>query len=132
MPVRSTLLKCAVVALAVVASAGRASSVAFAQDGVVYGARPGTKLQLVSYRDLNLLYPSHQSALNHRVGLAVRRVCSFDNGNIPIMDNDYRVCRDDAWGSARPQITNAINRAYYLARNGHSPMSAGYIMVDDR
>ena len=131
MPARSILAKSVVVALAL-ASIGGAASVAMAQDYTIYGQRPGTKLQLVSYRDLNLIHRDHQKLLNQRVGLAVRRVCSFDNGNIPTIDNDYRVCRDDAWGSARPQITNAIGRAYHLARMGRTPRMNGYVVVDDR
>lgn len=131
---RPTLRTSAIVAYALATSFSGAASVAVAQDSpyIVYGQRPGTKLQLVSYRDLNLIYPAHQAVLNQRVGHAVRRVCSFDNGNIPIMDNDYRVCRNGAWGSARPQISNAIGRAHYLARHGRAPRSTGYVMVDKR
>jgi UrcA family protein len=129
-----SISKCAIVALALTVSVGGAAPSALAQDGpyTVYGQRVGTKLQLVSFRDLNLVHPAHQAVLNQRVGKAVRHVCSFDDGVIPIMDNDYRVCRKDAWGGARPQISNAIVRAHWLARNGHSPRTAGYIMVDDR
>ncbi|MFL6723009.1 MAG: UrcA family protein [Sphingomicrobium sp.] len=128
---RSTLAKTAIVAFILVTSIGGAASMASAQGPyVVYGQRPGTKLQVVTYRDLNLLYPAHQAVLNQRVGHAVRHVCSYDNGNIPTMDNDYKVCRNDAWGSARPQISNAIGRAHYLASIGRSPRTAGYIMVD--
>ena len=133
MSARSILGKGMIVALAL-ASIGGAASVAVAQDGsyTVYGQRPGTKLQLVPYRDLNLIHPAHQAALNQRVGLAVRRVCSFDNGNIPIVDNDYRVCRDDAWSGARPQISTAIVRAHHLARIGRTPRINGYVTVDGR
>lgn len=131
MSARSILAKGAIVALAL-ASIGGAASIASAQDYTVYGQRPGTKLQLVPYRDLNLVYRDHQRVLNQRVGLAVRRVCSFDNGNIPIIDNDYRVCRDGAWGGARPQISNAIVRAHHLARLGRMPRMNGYVMVDGR
>lgn len=133
MSARSTLKTGAIVAFALAATIGGIASVAMAQNSpyVVYGQRPGTKLQVVPYRDLNLLYPAHQSVLNDRVGRAVRHVCSFDTGNIPIMDNDYKVCRNDAWQGARPQISNAINRAHYMASIGRSPRTAGYIMVDD-
>ena len=131
---RSILRTGAIVSVALAASFGGAASIAVAQDSpyVVYGQRPGTKLQVVSYRDLNLLYPAHQAALNQRVGRAVRHVCSFDDGYIPIMDNDYRLCRNDAWRGARPQVSRAITRAHYLARNGRSPLAAGYVMVDGR
>lgn len=131
---RSILTTGAIVAFSLTASVGGIASAAFAQNSpyIVYGQRPGTKLQVVSYRDLNLLYPAHRSVLNDRVGRAVRHVCSFDDGNIPIIDNDYKVCRSDAWHGARPQISNAINRAHYLASIGRSPRMAGYIMVDDR
>lgn len=131
MSARSILAKSAIVALAL-GSIGGASSIAAAQDYTVYGQRPGTKLQLVPYRDLNLVYRDHQSVLVQRVGRAVRRVCSFDNGNIPVIDNDYRVCRDDAWQGARPQISNAIGRAHHLARLGRTPHMNGYVMVDGR
>jgi UrcA family protein len=131
MSARSILSKGVIVALAL-ASIGGAASIAAAQDYTVYGQRPGTKLQLVPYRDLNLVYRDHQRVLNQRVGLAVRRVCNFDNGNIPILDNDYRVCRDDAWGSARPQISNAIMRAHHLASMGRTPRTNGYVLVDGR
>lgn len=131
MSARPILAKSVIVALAL-ASIGGAASIAAAQDYTVYGQRPGTKLQLVPYRDLNLVYRDHQRVLNQRVGLAVRRVCSFDNGNIPVIDQDYRVCRDDAWGGARPQISNAIGRAHHLARLGRTPRMNGYVMVDGR
>lgn len=131
---RSTLRTIAIVAFALASSVGGVASVAVAQDSpyIVYGQRPGTKLQLVSFRDLNLIYPAHQAVLNQRVGTAVRHVCSFDDGYIPILDNDYRVCRNDAWRGARPQISNAITRAHYLARNGRSPLMNSYVMVDGR
>lgn len=82
------------------------------QPVVIYGARQGGKLELVNYRDLNLVYPSHQSLLYKRVGGAVRRVCSFDTGNIPIVDQDYRQCSGEAWGGARPQINRAVAMAF--------------------
>lgn len=131
MSARSILAKNVIVALALT-SIGGAASVASAQDYTVYGQRPGTKLQLVPYRDLNLTYRDHQSMLYQRVGYAVRRVCSFDNGSIPVIDNDYRVCRDGAWQGARPQISNAIVRAHHLARIGRSPRTSGYVMIDGR
>ncbi|HET9397458.1 MAG TPA: UrcA family protein, partial [Sphingomicrobium sp.] len=74
MSARSILAKNVIVALALT-SIGGAASVASAQDYTVYGQRPGTKLQLVPYRDLNLTYRDHQSMLYQRVGYAVRRVC---------------------------------------------------------
>ena len=82
------------------------------QPLVIYGARPGGKLEMVSYRDLNLRYANHQSALYQRVGGAVRRVCSFDAGNIPIVNQDYRTCSGDAWARARPQINRAVAIAF--------------------
>jgi hypothetical protein len=50
--------------------------------------------------------------LYKRVGGAVRRVCSFDTGNIPIVDQDYRQCSGEAWGRARPQIHRAVAMAF--------------------
>ncbi len=131
MVVRSTLAKMTAVASVVSASLVSVASGAVAQDSpfTVYGARPGTKVQLVPYRDLNLRYGNHQEVLYSRVGLAVRRVCSFDDGNIPTMDNDYRVCRNDAWSGARPQISTAIWRAY---QPGYRGRVNGAIIVQDR
>ena len=131
---RSTLKTGAIVAFALTATIGGVASVAVAQNSpyTVYGQRPGTKLLIVSYRDLNLLYPAHQTVLNNRVGKAVRHVCSFDDGFIPIVDNDYKVCRNDAWRGARPQISSAITRAHYMASIGQSPRIAGNVFVDNR
>ncbi len=122
--------KLTTVASVVAASLVGVASGVSAQEGpvTVYGQRPGTKVQLVPYRDLNLRMGAHQSVLYSRVGLAVRRVCSFDDGSIPIMDNDYRVCRNDAWAGARPQISTAIWRAHQPGYRG-SPAAA--IIVQD-
>lgn len=132
MSARSLSRNGAILASALVASVAGSAPAALAEDSpyTIYGQRPGTKLKLVSYRDLNLVYRDHQNILYRRVGHAVRQVCSFDQGNIPTLDNDYRVCAGDAWQGVRPQISNAIVRAYQYARIGRAPRSAGYIVVD--
>lgn len=100
-------------------------------DVVVRGPE-GINIEAVPYGDLNLIHSAQQSVLYQRVGRAVRHVCSYDDGTIPIIDNDYRVCRNDAWAGARPQISNAITMAHYMARDGRSPSGVGYIVVDNR
>lgn len=106
------------VALAGVTASLCAVSPAFAQENqavVVRGVPAGSKMMLVSYRDLNLNAYSHRSILFSRVGNAVRDVCDFDTD----FDKraDYRACRTKAWNGARPQMYRAFalasQRAYY-------------------
>ena len=96
-----------------------AAQPAVAQDGdvIVRGLPEGTRMELVSYRDLNLRYIAHLEILNDRVGRAVRHVCDFqprDN-----MNSGYRKCSDSAWTGARPQIHRAYLRANRLAHSGY-------------
>ena len=78
----------------------------------------------VSYRDLNLASAHDERILNHRVGGAVREVCSAD---VPIFyDTGYPKCASGAWRGARPQIALAVRRAHEMAATGTSsiPMVA--------
>jgi UrcA family protein len=83
-------------------------------DVVVRGLPEGTKVEMVSYGDLNLRLIAHLDILNDRVGRAVRRVCDFEPRD-PLMSEGYRDCADLAWASARPQIHRAYLQANRLA-----------------
>lgn len=78
---------------------------------------PDTRVERVSYKDLNLVFASHQKMLNTRVGRAVHNVCgTFDYG----LGGDDRACKSMAWSGARPQIRLAIDRAREIAATGSS------------
>ena len=96
-----------------------AASPSLAQNDavVVRGVPPGSKMMLVSYRDLNLNANVHRSILYGRVGDAVRNVCDF--GTDFTKGTDYRTCRTKAWSGARPQMYRAFtqaNRRVYVRR----------------
>jgi UrcA family protein len=117
MSARSTLTKGAIVAFALVASAGVGTSIALAQEEgqiIVRGVAPGTKMILVNYRDLNLNVEAHRDALYGRVGDAVRDVCNFDQVRGP--GNDYRTCSSRAWTGAMPQMYRAFIQHYQRAQ----------------
>ena len=117
---RSTLTRCAVVALALTASVGGAASTAVAQQEnqiVVRGVAPGTKMMLVNYRDLNLNVEAQRDVLYGRVGDAVREVCNFDQVNGP--GTDYRTCSSRAWTGATPQMYRAFMQHYQRAQLRH-------------
>ena len=80
---------------------------------------PDTRTQRVSYKDLNLTLASHQRTLNGRVGRAVTWVCE-PMDNEAGYSRDFRMCKSGAWGSARPQIALAIQRAHEIAATGTS------------
>lgn len=92
-----------------------AASPASAQDGdvVIRGLPEGTKVERVSYRDLNLRLIAHLNILNERVGRAVRQVCDFEPRDN--MSDSYRDCSNAAWAGARPQIHMAYLRAIRFA-----------------
>jgi len=90
-----------------------------AQDNevVIRGLPEGARVELVSYRDLNLRYIAQLEILNDRVDRAVQRVCDFDPSER--LDTGYRSCANFAWAGARPQIHKAYLRANRLAYSGH-------------
>ena len=117
---RSPLIRGAIVAFALVASAGGAASTAAAQQQgqiVVRGVAPGTKMMLVNYRDLNLNIEAHRDVLYGRVGDAVRDVCNFDQVRGP--GTDYRTCSSKAWTGAMPQMYRAFIQHYQQAQLRH-------------
>ena len=117
---RSPLTRGAIVAFALVASAGGGASIAVAQEAgqiVVRGVAPGTKMILVNYRDLNLNVEAQRDTLYGRVGDAVREVCNFDQVKGP--GTDYRTCSSKAWTGAMPQMYRAFIQHYQRAQLRH-------------
>lgn len=90
-----------------------APALAQGEDIFVRGVPEGAKMQLVSYRDLNLRYIAHLNILNDRVEKAVRNVCEFQGRDL--MDKSYRDCAERSWAGARPQMHRAYLRANRLA-----------------
>jgi len=93
---------------------------AFAQDGQIIVQAPptDTRIERVSYFDLNLASRAGEQILERRVGGAVERVCLYDRGRwYGLAVPDYNQCSDRAWRGARPQIVGAVYRAR-LAANG--------------
>ena len=105
----------AVAVLAVVASFFAAAAPVAAQETtvVVRGLPEGSKMQLVSYRDLNLRLIAHLNILNDRVGRAVRQVCDFEPRDN--LGGSYKHCSDASWAGVRPQIHRAYLQANHLA-----------------
>lgn len=108
--------KIAILMSAVTASVIVAPLPAVAQgdhEVVVRGVSEGSRMRLVSFRDLNLNLIAHRKILDDRVGNAVSDVCDLGSGNQ--LSPDRRNCSDQAWAGARPQITRAYVRAAQLA-----------------
>lgn len=95
-----------------------AGAPALAQEGdiLVRGVPEGTRVEMVSYSDLNLRYIAHLNILNERVGRAVRKVCEFEPRDM--MKRSYDNCAASSWAGARPQIHRAYLRANRLAYLG--------------
>jgi UrcA family protein len=84
-------------------------SPAAAQEPViVYGESENVRTERVAFADLDLASASGQSRLSHRVGGAIERVCLIDLGRDGLQDRGYYSCASNAWGSATPQIAEAI------------------------
>jgi UrcA family protein len=66
--------------------------------------------RIVHYGDLNLAEPIAQRTLYHRVEYAVYDLCGINpTGWAGIYPKATRVCSDEAWAIARPQIEGAIS-----------------------
>jgi UrcA family protein len=102
-------------ALAGVAALIATAAPVAAQDGniVVRGLPEGSRMELVSYSDLNLRLIAQLNILNDRVARAVRRVCDFEPRDN--LNSSYRNCADASFAVARPQIHRAYLRANRLA-----------------
>ena len=75
---------------------------------VVYGEISGANIERVAFADLNLASLSDQKRLHNRVTGAIERVCDIDLGRDGLQDRGYYSCTEAAWGSAAPQIAEAI------------------------
>ena len=66
--------------------------------------------RIVHYGDLNLADATAQRTLYHRVEYAVYDLCGINpTGWSGIYPKATRVCSDEAWAIARPQIERAIS-----------------------
>lgn len=94
---------------------------------VVVLAERAEPAERVSYRDLNLTSAVDLTVLNGRVRAAVRTVCAApDQGIFSVVDSG---CRWEAWNSAQPQISRAVEQANQMARSGASTITAATIIV---
>jgi len=94
----------------------------------IIGRAPEVVTRHVGYADLNLASSDGVRTLNGRVGSAVNAVCTEAVGR-----EDHFTMQDCAvhsWGSARPQIARAVQRAREIAATGSSSIAAAAITID--
>jgi UrcA family protein len=82
----------------------------------------------VGFSDLNLATYDGESALRHRVGSAVAKVCLESVGPRTFLMVEQS-CRIYAWHGALPQIERAVRRAHELASTGHASITAASISI---
>ena len=107
-------------------------AIAASQDNpVVVKAEPleGLRTERVPYGDLNLAERKDVYRLRQRVGVAVQRVCLFEDGRSALLDTGYARCSDEAWNDANPQIAVAVTRAKEIALKGFSAIPANPIAI---
>jgi len=94
----------------------------------IIGRSPDQVTRHVSYADLNLASSDGVRTLNGRVGSAVNSVCTEAVGN----EDHFTMqdCSVHSWGSARPQIAQAVQRAREIAATGSSSIAAAAITID--
>lgn len=110
-----------------------ATAASAAQDKpVVVYAEPqeNTRTEHVSFADLDLSQRKDEKKLKLRVAGAVKRVCLFEHARNGLQDSGYYSCADDAWGQARPQIAQAVDRAMQLAMTGTTSIAATAISIN--
>jgi UrcA family protein len=83
----------------------------------------------VIYRDLNLATEYGEKKLHRRVSYAVSDVCNQAVGREPGMVFFREDCRKSAWDSARPQISQAVQRAREIATSGASTLAPVAISI---
>jgi UrcA family protein len=97
---------------------------------VVYAEPQEDRLtERVPYGDLNLAVKKDTRRLHRRVASAVQRICLYDGDRIGVLANGYRVCSDEAWDGALPQMAQAIARAEEIALTGKSSIAATAITI---
>jgi UrcA family protein len=82
----------------------------------------------VYYGDLNLASMSGEKMLNERVASAVRGVCREITGPNADLHIDM-ACRWEASAFARPQVSDAVQRAREIASTGKSSIAAAAIVI---
>lgn len=98
---------------------------------VVVRAQPIDKdlpTRRVSYADLDLATQAGEKTLYRRVSSAVTHVCRESTGPNPNGWEDMH-CRTFAWGGAKPQMKQAIQRARDIAQNGFSTIAPVAIQI---
>lgn len=100
---------------------------ASAADQVVVRAEADVRIAHVRYADLNIANPAGQKLLNRRVGQAVHSVCDGSASYATFQSEGF--CRTAAWGSAKPQIERAIERAQLMASLGLKDVNAPAIAI---
>lgn len=86
----------------------------------------------ISYADLNLASPAGERTLNRRVAGAVSGLCLEATGGADgsfTMGIEIRRCTNSAWEQARPQISQAVQRANEIASTGTSTFAATAITI---
>jgi UrcA family protein len=108
-----------------------ASAASAAQDKpvVVYAHSNDTRVEHVSYADLDLAQGKGAKKLEWRVGGAIKRVCLFEDSQLGLQDRSYYNCAGEAWNGAKPQIAQAVARAKEIALTGRSSIAATAITI---
>ena len=100
------------------------------QQPVLVVSDPDIVTRRISYADLNLASSPGQSTLNRRVGGAILSLCrDITRAGGSDFGRADRKCRADAWGQARPQMANAVQRARDIAFQGTSPVAVSAITL---
>ncbi len=73
---------------------------------------PDLLMRIVSIADLDLKSPAGQQEMEKRVGKAVEDMCAVVAPLPSYKGPLEQPCRDEAWASARPQMTEAVQRAH--------------------
>ena len=71
--------------------------------------------RIVHYADLNLATAQGEKTLMSRIRFAVRDLCIEGINYSPIDAADARLCKSQAWGSARPQLDRLLTEARSVA-----------------
>jgi UrcA family protein len=100
-------------AVACAVAAASFSVPALSQSPVeVEGHRIDPKNQrIVPYADLNLATATGEKKLMSRIRFAVRDLCVDGINYSPIDAADLRMCKSEAWASARPQLDRLLAEA---------------------
>jgi UrcA family protein len=74
-----------------------------------------TNQRIVPYADLNLATAQGEKKLMSRIRFAVRDLCVEGINYSPLDAADLRLCKAQAWGSARPQLDRLFAEARSVA-----------------